>query len=177
MSHQSNITFNTIFKRLRWNIVRGAQALDVGEDDLLAWQEGRRPVPDRILEILRKYEDIYEGRRSSGHHPRPNAEKGPHQTHQDAHDHIKKERLHLMREAYQELASEYAKLCERLPENELTSFGPYAVIGVIPGTPWPEVKAQYYKLSKAHHPDHGGDEEVMKQLSMAYATLRLVYGR
>lgn len=175
MSHQSNKAFNTVIDRLGWSIQRGALALDVGEDDMMAWKEGRRPVPERVLDIMNKYKDIYEGRSPSGGKRRPSGQANK-ETHHKTQDHLKREKIHILRDAYVELAKEYARLAELIPGGKDTSFGPYAVLGILPNTPWKEVKAQYHRLSKTHHPDRGGDEEVMKQISMAYTTLRLIYG-
>jgi preprotein translocase subunit Sec63 len=175
MSHQSNKAFNAVIDHLGWSLQRGAHALNVGEDDMMAWREGRRPVPERVLDIMNKYKDIYEGRSPSGSRKKPSNDAHK-ETHHRAQDHLKKEKIHILRDAYIELAREYARLAALVPGGQDTSFGPYAVLGILPHTPWKEVKIQYHKLSKAHHPDRGGDEEVMKQISMAYTTLRLIYG-
>ena len=43
----------------------------------------------------------------------------------------------------------------------------YKMLGISPSTPWPDVEK-----AKLHHPDHGGDDDVMRALNDAYAAIR-----
>ncbi len=48
---------------------------------------------------------------------------------------------------------------------------PYAVLHILNTAPASVVDAAYRALSKAHHPDLGGDEKIMRQLNRAYAEI------
>lgn len=47
----------------------------------------------------------------------------------------------------------------------------YEILGVSKEATLKEIKKAYRELSKTHHPDKGGDEEVFKVISKAYAVL------
>ena len=47
----------------------------------------------------------------------------------------------------------------------------YATLFLQPDAPQCVVKAAYRALSKEHHPDRGGDEEIFKQITKAYEDL------
>jgi hypothetical protein len=47
----------------------------------------------------------------------------------------------------------------------------YEILGVRPGASPEDIRAAYRRKSRQHHPDHGGDEETMKQLNAAKAAL------
>lgn len=47
----------------------------------------------------------------------------------------------------------------------------YEVLGVSKDADIKEIKKAYRQLSKEHHPDKGGDEELFKKISKAYAVL------
>jgi DnaJ domain len=52
---------------------------------------------------------------------------------------------------------------------------PFAVLGVVPGTPLDDVTASYRRLAKRWHPDRGGGEEAarrMAEINAAYDLLR-----
>lgn len=44
----------------------------------------------------------------------------------------------------------------------------FKVLDVQPGASDKEIKAAYYRLVKIHHPDTGGDPEMMKKINAAY---------
>jgi hypothetical protein len=48
---------------------------------------------------------------------------------------------------------------------------PYSLLYVLPTAPWEVVRAAYKALVVMHHPDHGGDEEVLKRINRAYTEL------
>lgn len=50
----------------------------------------------------------------------------------------------------------------------------YKMLGVSPSAPWPDVEKAFRAKAKMHHPDHGGDEDVMRALNDAYALIRRV---
>jgi len=47
----------------------------------------------------------------------------------------------------------------------------YAILHLLPGAPLEVVRASYKALSKIHHPDHGGDGEVMTRVNVAYKAI------
>jgi DnaJ-class molecular chaperone len=53
----------------------------------------------------------------------------------------------------------------------------YKMLGVSPSAPWEEVEKAYRRKAKIHHPDRGGDEDTMRALNEAYATLKSVRNR
>lgn len=52
-----------------------------------------------------------------------------------------------------------------------TSVNYYAVLGITNNATPKEIKVSYYNLSKTHHPDKGGDEEVFAKIAEAYTIL------
>ncbi len=48
----------------------------------------------------------------------------------------------------------------------------YKILGVSPSAPWQDIERAYRQKAKIHHPDHGGDEDTMRALNDAYATLK-----
>lgn len=44
----------------------------------------------------------------------------------------------------------------------------YALLGVKPGTPFPEVRKAFHKLAMQHHPDQGGDIDQFRTLMEAF---------
>ncbi|HRI87052.1 MAG TPA: J domain-containing protein [Candidatus Hydrogenedentes bacterium] len=48
----------------------------------------------------------------------------------------------------------------------------YKMLGVSPSAPWPEVEQAFRKKAKLHHPDHGGDDDVMRALNDAYGLIK-----
>lgn len=50
----------------------------------------------------------------------------------------------------------------------------YKMLGISPSSPWPDVEKAYRAKAKLHHPDHGGDDDVMRALNDAYALIRRV---
>ena len=54
-------------------------------------------------------------------------------------------------------------------------FGPYAILGVTPGSDWAVIKQAYIRLSQEHHPDKGGDQSQMQKITEAYTELKLIY--
>lgn len=48
----------------------------------------------------------------------------------------------------------------------------YAVLGVAPMANGRQIKEKYYALCRIHHPDVGGDTELMARITEAYAVLR-----
>lgn len=51
------------------------------------------------------------------------------------------------------------------------SFDPYATLGVSSDAASEQIKAAYHTLAKKHHPDAGGDVEVMAAVNRAYEVL------
>jgi hypothetical protein len=45
-----------------------------------------------------------------------------------------------------------------------------------PHLDWPEVQKAFRRLARENHPDHGGDEERMKQITAAYELLKAARG-
>ncbi len=48
----------------------------------------------------------------------------------------------------------------------------YRLLGISSGASWEEIERAYRRKAKVHHPDHGGDEDAMRALNEAYATLK-----
>lgn len=48
----------------------------------------------------------------------------------------------------------------------------YKMLGVSPSAAWPDVEKAYRAKAKLHHPDHGGDDDVMRALNEAYSAIR-----
>ena len=44
-----------------------------------------------------------------------------------------------------------------------------------PPVEWSEIKVQYRRLAKQHHPDKGGDEEAFKAICLAFQQLKVHY--
>jgi hypothetical protein len=52
----------------------------------------------------------------------------------------------------------------------------YATLWLRPGAPWPVIKAAFRALANTHHPDKGGDGNMMQRVNAAHALLRNVVG-
>ena len=52
-----------------------------------------------------------------------------------------------------------------------TVMDPYQALDLDSGATVEEVKAAYHRLSRAHHPDRGGDTDAFQRISAAYAAL------
>ena len=50
----------------------------------------------------------------------------------------------------------------------------FKMFGLSPSASWEEVEEAFRRKAKIHHPDHGGDEDTMRALNDAYATLRAI---
>ncbi len=50
-------------------------------------------------------------------------------------------------------------------------MNPYEILGVDKQATRSQIKTAYYQLAEQHHPDKGGNAEVMKQITHAYAIL------
>jgi len=48
---------------------------------------------------------------------------------------------------------------------------PYEVLHLLPSAPREVVKAAYKALALLHHPDHGGDAELFKEINLAYESI------
>ena len=48
----------------------------------------------------------------------------------------------------------------------------YKMFGVSPSAAWSEVEQAFRRKAKLHHPDHGGDDDVMRALNDAYALIK-----
>lgn len=48
----------------------------------------------------------------------------------------------------------------------------YKMMGVSPSAPWREVEIAFRSKAKLHHPDHGGDDDVMRALNDAYSLIK-----
>ena len=178
MHERSNKEFNEIVQQLGWSVGRAASALESSADDIDAWQMGRRGVPERVLEILKKYRDIYQGRPASPRHDSGSTGRNTHRRgarHEE--DPQQRDRATRYERAYRELLEAHYALLQKLPVEEQVSFGPFAVLGVLPGAPWEEIRSHYRSLSKSHHPDRGGDQDIMQRITQAYTELRLLYNR
>lgn len=58
------------------------------------------------------------------------------------------------------------------PAHKLNQRTHYAVLGVPPASEQAAVREAYLALAIAHHPDKGGDAEVFKAITGAYAVLK-----
>ena len=56
--HRSNKEFNHLLEELGWSAERCAISLGASSNTESAWCEGRHPVPDRIMRMLRKHFEI-----------------------------------------------------------------------------------------------------------------------
>lgn len=69
----------------------------------------------------------------------------------------------------------------RIPDIPSADLEALAILGISPPTDMAEIKAQYKKLVKKHHPDaNGGDkqaEEMIKRINVSYGILKLAYER
>jgi len=52
-----------------------------------------------------------------------------------------------------------------------TASTPHDVLYLLPTAPIEVVKAAYRALALIHHPDRGGDEEILKEINSAYETI------
>lgn len=50
-------------------------------------------------------------------------------------------------------------------------MNPYDILGISPSATLEEITLKYKSLAQKHHPDKGGDEEVFKQIKLAYEIL------
>lgn len=50
----------------------------------------------------------------------------------------------------------------------------YKVLGVSPTASWDDIQRAYRTKAQRHHPDHGGDDDIMRALNDAYAKLRRI---
>ncbi len=48
----------------------------------------------------------------------------------------------------------------------------YSELHLLPSAPWPVVEATYKALARLHHPDIGGDSEMMKRVNLAFESLQ-----
>lgn len=48
----------------------------------------------------------------------------------------------------------------------------YRVLGISPSSNWDEIEKAYKRKAKIHHPDLGGDEDMMRALNEAYNRLK-----
>ena len=53
----------------------------------------------------------------------------------------------------------------------MTNINPYSELGVGKTAEIDEIKKQYRKLAREHHPDKGGNPEKFKKISEAYSIL------
>lgn len=193
--------FAELLERMRWNDQRCASALDVDVELIEPWRTGQRAVPDRIMDMLLKFASIHLPNWTPP--PNPNDSTGPwareassaaaheHHTGSYAPDseayeegrasvrpiHELEEELRQLRRSYKRLAMEYAKLAREgrgAPETG-EAFGPYRVLGVRPGDDWETIRSAYRAMARAHHPDRGGDPQVMQEVTEAYAELRRIF--
>ena len=52
----------------------------------------------------------------------------------------------------------------------------YELLGVDRDTPWPQIMAIYKALAREHHPDRGGDPDLMARITEAHALVRFAHG-
>jgi len=50
----------------------------------------------------------------------------------------------------------------------------YRMLGISPSSTWDEIEKAYKRKAKLHHPDMGGDEDMMRALNEAYNRLKRV---
>ena len=48
----------------------------------------------------------------------------------------------------------------------------YRILGLSPGSSWPEIEKAYRQKAQIHHPDKGGDEDAMRVLNDVYTKLK-----
>lgn len=48
----------------------------------------------------------------------------------------------------------------------------YRMLGISPSSNWDEIERAYKRKAKIHHPDLGGDEDMMRALNEAYNRLK-----
>ncbi|MBI2423154.1 MAG: J domain-containing protein [Candidatus Hydrogenedentes bacterium] len=53
----------------------------------------------------------------------------------------------------------------------------FRLLGLSPSASWEEVEKAYKQKAKRHHPDHGGDDDMMRTLNEAYSILKSVHSR
>lgn len=196
--HKSNLEFRELLDVLGWNTSRTATSLETSPQNVECWADGRYAVPDRILRVMRKYHQIYnpgaspppspspgsssnpriENPHMNWHQPSPEASISP--AHTPEVERLKEqvreleEQLLRLRRSYKELGQENERLREQVGDQN-RDFGPYAVLGVTPGSDWSHIKAAYLRLSQKFHPDRGGDVQRMQQITEAYTELKLIY--
>lgn len=51
----------------------------------------------------------------------------------------------------------------------------FKVLELTPPVSWQQIKVQYRRLAKRHHPDKGGQEDIFKNICFAYQQLKLQY--
>ncbi|CAD5126571.1 DgyrCDS14665 [Dimorphilus gyrociliatus] len=56
-------------------------------------------------------------------------------------------------------------------ELDYSEYDPYTILELERGSSVKEIKSQYRKLSKKHHPDKGGDHKTFMKIAKAYAAL------
>ena len=181
MPHQSNSNFASWLGDLGWSDARAAGALETDEQEVFAWRQGHRPVPERIMRAVRTYHEIFY---RSSDEARTTAEFSFSPAHREATDQIRdlEHQLAELRRAYRELSAENAALRQRLTDSigrepSVASVCPDEVLGVAPGEDWGHVRSAFVRLSQRYHPARGGTLEQMQRLSAAYAELKVVYGR
>jgi DnaJ-domain-containing protein 1 len=54
---------------------------------------------------------------------------------------------------------------------------PYSVLCVVRTAPFEVIQAAYKALAKKHHPDTGGDTEMMKRINSAFDTIKRLRGQ
>ena len=69
--HRSNKEFNQLLDELGWSTGRCAISLGASPSTIQAWVEGRHPVPDRIMRMLRKHYEIANPGSTSFHQHTP----------------------------------------------------------------------------------------------------------
>lgn len=53
----------------------------------------------------------------------------------------------------------------------------FRMLGISPSSTWDEIERAYKRKAKIHHPDLGGDEDMMRALNEAYNRLKRVRKR